>query len=143
MAADEPYRGFEQGPIRPPSERDSLLVRVTRNCPWNRCTFCGLYKGERFSRRPVTHVLQDIDAVRRAVDRLTGASTPAASPTSTCVRWAARVGTGQSTSGTGCVPTRRPGMRMPPQRRRLRHGIRTPGTMPTPKRPGSTALTTD
>ena len=81
MAADEPYRGFEQGPIRPPSERDSLLVRVTRNCPWNRCTFCGLYKGERFSRRPVTHVLQDIDAVRRAVDRLTGASTPAASPT--------------------------------------------------------------
>ena len=80
MAVDEPYRGFEQGPIRPPSERDSLLVRVTRNCPWNRCTFCGLYKGERFSRRPVAHVLRDIDAVRRAVDRLSGASPPAASP---------------------------------------------------------------
>ena len=45
MAVDEPYRGFEQGPIRPPSERHSLLVRVPRNCPWNRCTFCGLYKG--------------------------------------------------------------------------------------------------
>ena len=68
MAVDEPYRGFEQGPIRPPSERDSLLVRVTRNCPWNRCTFCGLYKGERFSRRPVTHVLQDIDAVVGKID---------------------------------------------------------------------------
>ena len=80
MAVDEPYRGFEQGPLRPPSERDSLLVRVTRNCPWNRCTFCGLYKGERFSRRPVAHVLRDIDAVRRAVDRLSGASPPAASP---------------------------------------------------------------
>ena len=80
MAVDEPYRGFEQGPIRPPSERDSLLVRVTRNCPWNRCTFCGLYKGERFSRRPVAHVLRDIDAVRRAVDRLSGASLPSASP---------------------------------------------------------------
>ena len=80
MAVDEPYRGFEQGPIRPPSERDSLLVRVTRNCPWNRCTFCGLYKGEQFSRRPVAHVLRDIDAVRRAVDRLSGASPPAASP---------------------------------------------------------------
>ncbi|WP_310599164.1 radical SAM protein [Desulfobulbus sp.] len=63
----EPYRGFEQGPIRPPSESDSLLVRVTRNCPWNRCTFCGLYKGERFSRRPVAHVMRDIDAIRRWV----------------------------------------------------------------------------
>ena len=80
MAVDEPYRGFEQGPIRPPSERHSLLVRVTRNCPWNRCTFCGLYKGEQFSRRPVAHVLRDIDAVRRAVDRLSGASLPSASP---------------------------------------------------------------
>ena len=92
MAADEPYRGFEQGPIRPPSERDSLLVRVTRNCPWNRCTFCGLYKGERFSRRPVTHVLQDIDAVRRAVDRLSGASPPAASPTVDEGEWLAEHG---------------------------------------------------
>ena len=41
------YAGFEQGPIRPPSEAASLLVRVTRNCPWNRCTFCPVYKGAR------------------------------------------------------------------------------------------------
>ena len=32
---DMTYRGFEQGPIRPPSEAHSLLLRVTRNCPWN------------------------------------------------------------------------------------------------------------
>lgn len=63
----EPYQGFEQGPIRPPSERDSLLIRVTRNCPWNRCTFCGLYKEQRFSRRPVAHVLRDIDSIRHWV----------------------------------------------------------------------------
>ncbi|SFQ94576.1 hypothetical protein SAMN05660706_1012 [Desulfoscipio geothermicus DSM 3669] len=31
---------IEQGPIRPPSEAGSLLIRVTRNCPWNRCV-CG------------------------------------------------------------------------------------------------------
>ena len=31
---------YEQGVIRPPSEADSLLVRVTRNCPWNQCVFC-------------------------------------------------------------------------------------------------------
>lgn len=66
----ETYQGFEQGPIRPPSESGSLLIRVTRNCPWNRCTFCGLYKGALFSQRPVDHVRQDIDAVRRAVELL-------------------------------------------------------------------------
>ena len=58
-----PYQGFEQGPIRPPSEAASLLLRVMRNCPWNRCTFCPLYKGSRFSRRSVDHVKRDIEAV--------------------------------------------------------------------------------
>ena len=57
------YQGFEQGPIRPPSEADSLLIRVTRNCPWNRCRFCPVYKGRRFSLRPKAHVMADIDAV--------------------------------------------------------------------------------
>lgn len=70
MASVQPYQGVEQGPIRPPSESNSLLIRVTRNCPWNRCTFCGLYKGESFSRRPVAHVLRDIDTVHRWVERL-------------------------------------------------------------------------
>ncbi|WP_319586680.1 radical SAM protein [uncultured Desulfobulbus sp.] len=68
----EPYQGFEQGPIRPPSESGSLLIRVTRNCPWNRCTFCGLYKGEPFSQRPVAHVLRDIETVRHYVELLRG-----------------------------------------------------------------------
>jgi hypothetical protein len=66
--AGSDYQGFEQGPIRPPSEAGSLLIRVTRNCPWNKCTFCPVYKGARFSRRPVDHVLQDLDAVHRAVE---------------------------------------------------------------------------
>jgi len=57
------YKGFEQGPIRPPSEADSLLIRVTRNCPWNRCAFCPVYKRSKFSLRPVEHVIKDIDTV--------------------------------------------------------------------------------
>jgi len=61
---------FEQGPIRPPSEAYSLFVRVTRNCPWNRCTFCPVYKGTRFSVRPVEHVKRDIDAVHKYVEAL-------------------------------------------------------------------------
>lgn len=66
----EQYYGFEQGPIRPPSEARSLLVRVTRNCPWNRCSFCHVYKGQRFSIRPEAHVLADINAVHRHVTTL-------------------------------------------------------------------------
>jgi len=54
---------FEQGPIRPPSEAGSLLVRVSRNCPWNKCAFCSVYKGERFSLRSVDEVVADLDAM--------------------------------------------------------------------------------
>ncbi len=61
------YKGFEQGPIRPPSEANSLLIRVTRNCPWNRCAFCPVYKRSKFSLRPVEHVIKDIDTVHRHV----------------------------------------------------------------------------
>lgn len=58
--------GFEQGPIRPPSEARSLIVRVIRNCTWNRCTFCPVYKGSRSSLRPVEDVLADVDAMAAA-----------------------------------------------------------------------------
>ncbi|MCY6354935.1 radical SAM protein [Clostridium sp. ZS2-4] len=62
------YEGFEMGPIRPPSEAESLMLRVTRNCPWNQCKFCGLYKGKKFSIRPKEHVLKDIDLVKKCID---------------------------------------------------------------------------
>ena len=68
MPTPETYQGFELGPIRPPSEAQSLMLRITRNCPWNKCTFCGLYKGETFSIRPVEHVKQDIDTIRQMID---------------------------------------------------------------------------
>jgi len=58
---------FEQGPIRPPSEASSLLLRVNRNCPWNRCTFCSIYKKEKFSLRPVDDVISEIDTVHRII----------------------------------------------------------------------------
>ena len=64
---EKAYEGFEQGPIRPPSEANSLLIRVTRNCPWNRCRFCPVYKGRQFALRPVEHVIEDIDRVHRYV----------------------------------------------------------------------------
>jgi len=70
MKASPPYQGFECGPIRPPSEADSLCLRITRNCPWNRCTFCPVYKDETFSLRPVEDVIQDIEILFRHTQRL-------------------------------------------------------------------------
>jgi radical SAM superfamily enzyme YgiQ (UPF0313 family) len=56
---------FETGIYRPPSEggSSSLLLRVTRNCPWNKCTFCGMYKEEKFALRSADEVKGDIDSV--------------------------------------------------------------------------------
>lgn len=56
---------FETGIYRPPSEGGSysLLVRFTRNCPWNRCEFCAMYKNEKFELRSVDEIKQDIDNI--------------------------------------------------------------------------------
>lgn len=64
------YMGFEIGPIRPPSEQTSLLLRVTRNCPWNKCKFCGLYKGQSFSVRKKEDVIRDLEMIRYSIDAL-------------------------------------------------------------------------
>ncbi|MCK4767945.1 MAG: radical SAM protein [Desulfobacula sp.] len=64
------YKGFEQGPIRPPSEASSLLIRLTRNCPWNRCTFCRVYKKRQFSLRSVENVIKDIDFLQGYIERI-------------------------------------------------------------------------
>lgn len=64
---------FETGPIRPPSEAGSYLLRLTRNCPWNRCEFCRTYKRGRFGLRSDEEIEADIDAMARIRDRLAGA----------------------------------------------------------------------
>ena len=42
-----------------------MLVRVSRNCPWNHCAFCPVYKGEKFSLRTADEVLADLAAMKR------------------------------------------------------------------------------
>ena len=61
---------FQIGPIRPPSEANSLLLRVTENCPWNKCKFCMLYKKNDFHTRPVAQVKKDIDTMAEYRDRI-------------------------------------------------------------------------
>lgn len=54
--------------IRPPIEgaSRSILIPVTGGCSWNRCVFCGTYKGmygiiQNYAIRPIEDVLRDID----------------------------------------------------------------------------------
>jgi len=63
---------FGIGRYRPPSEgaRASLLLQVTKNCPWDRCRFCCLYRGKKFGFRAVDEIKRDIDAVRALADEL-------------------------------------------------------------------------
>jgi histone acetyltransferase (RNA polymerase elongator complex component) len=61
---------FELGPIRPPSEAESILLRLTRNCHWNKCVFCPVYKNTQFSMRKVDEVKKDIDTMARIAEQI-------------------------------------------------------------------------
>ena len=66
------YQGFELGPIRPPSEAYSLLVRINRGCGWNKCRFCGFYRDTPFSPRPAEDIMKDIDLIKEWLDIFQG-----------------------------------------------------------------------
>ena len=72
MNKTAPYLGFELGPIRPPSEAYSLLLRINRGCGWNKCRFCGFYRGVPFSTRSAEDIKKDIDLVKYWVDVFQG-----------------------------------------------------------------------
>lgn len=54
---------FRVGPIRPPSEANSLLLQVTAGCTWNKCKFCQLYKNHPFKAYGVDSIKEDIDTM--------------------------------------------------------------------------------
>jgi len=57
---------YDENYIRPPSEAESVVIRVTRGCNWNRCRFCGIYTafGVPFEIRPIETVLDDVTRAR-------------------------------------------------------------------------------
>lgn len=46
--------------FRPPAEAGSLILQIDEGCPWNRCTFCGMYKS-------LPHRQRSLDAVAALV----------------------------------------------------------------------------
>jgi len=67
------YR-FEICPIRPPSEAFSLLIRATRNCPWNKCAFCRAYTHHTFELRTAEEIIADIKQARQIRDGIIAAA---------------------------------------------------------------------
>lgn len=71
MAPQNPQDyAIESGPMGPIGEGQALILRVNRNCPWNQCLFCPVYKGRKFSARSADEITRDIDAVSRSRDLL-------------------------------------------------------------------------
>ena len=52
---------YEGNIIRPPSEAASVLLQATVGCSHNKCSFCGVYKGERFKIKPDDIIMADIE----------------------------------------------------------------------------------
>ena len=55
------YDNAEGMVFRPPSEANSLILRVTIGCAHNRCTFCSMYRDVQFRARPQEEVFALIE----------------------------------------------------------------------------------
>ena len=67
-------RAFDIGPIRPPSEANSLLLQVTKGCTWNKCRFCVVYRGQGFRIMQPEDIKRNIDNMAWFRDRILEAS---------------------------------------------------------------------
>jgi len=45
-----------QNYFRPPAEANSVIIQVTRGCPWNHCAFCGMYKCVSYAPRSLSEI---------------------------------------------------------------------------------------
>ncbi len=60
---------FNNPMFRPPAEADSLILQVDQGCPYNRCTFCGMYRRVPYRRQTLPAIQLMIAAeARRAPD---------------------------------------------------------------------------
>lgn len=56
---------YEGTVYRPPSEARSLIIQLTIGCARNTCTFCNMYKDKSFRIRPLSDVIEDLEAGRK------------------------------------------------------------------------------
>lgn len=73
---EQQERTFRIGPIRPPSEANSLLLQVTNGCTWNKCKFCQLYRHTKFKAYSADSIKADIDNIAYQADIIRRYQTP-------------------------------------------------------------------
>lgn len=61
---------YEGAVYRPPSEARSLIIQVTIGCSHNQCTFCSMYKDEKFRVRSFDEIKADLMSGRRMYGRI-------------------------------------------------------------------------
>ncbi len=61
---------YDFPPFRPPNEGRSALIRITRGCPWNRCTFCAMYKSLSFEQKSLQEIKKDVHEARAIYGRV-------------------------------------------------------------------------
>jgi len=60
---------YDAPPWRPPSEAYSVLIRVTRGCPWNKCAFCSMYKDMKFQVKGLEDIRMDLEVAAQLYGR--------------------------------------------------------------------------
>lgn len=54
------FDSYDTPVFRPPSEARSFILRVTRGCAHNHCTYCNMYRGVKFERLTDEEILRQI-----------------------------------------------------------------------------------
>ena len=62
------FDDYETPVYRPPSEAESFILRVTRGCAHNHCTYCNMYRGVQFEKLTDEEIMRQI-AMAYSVDR--------------------------------------------------------------------------
>lgn len=62
------FDDYDTPVFRPPSEADSFILRVTRGCAHNSCTYCNMYRGVKFEKLSDEQIMRQI-AIAYSVDQ--------------------------------------------------------------------------
>ena len=56
------FDSYDTPVFRPPSEARSFILRVTRGCAHNKCTYCNMYRGVPFQVLTEEEIARQIEA---------------------------------------------------------------------------------